>query len=98
MFALGALYGGGHDVPMDRAVALGWFQRAAEANHPIAQMMLGRYLARGLAGPADRAAARQWFQRAVAQGIVEAKTDLAELDEAAFDPSLESAPHRAAGD
>ncbi len=79
MFAMGALHGGGHDVPQDRATAKRWFRAAAEGGHGHAQMMLGRYLARGLGGPRDPVEARLWLERAVAQGLVEARSDLAGL-------------------
>ena len=46
---------------------------------PLAQLMLGRYLARGHGGPADEAEARGWFERAAAQGIHEADVELARL-------------------
>jgi TPR repeat protein len=42
-------------------------------------MMLGRYLARGLAGDRDADQARTWLERAVAQGLQEARSDLAAL-------------------
>ena len=45
MFALGALYGGGHDLPVDRDSPERWFRAAAEHGHGHAQLMLGRYLA-----------------------------------------------------
>ena len=79
MFAVGAMYGGGHDVPWDRVAAQRWFRAAAERGHPYAQMMLGRYLARKLAGEQDIEEARRWTERAVAQGMQEAKADLAAL-------------------
>ena len=50
MFAVGALYGGGHEVETNRPMAQQWFRLAAERGHGYAQMMLGRYLARSLAG------------------------------------------------
>ena len=43
------------------------------------QMMLGRYLARGLAGERDPDRARVWLERALAQGLQEARNDLAAL-------------------
>ena len=46
-------------------------------------MMLGRYLARGLAGERDPDRARVWLERAVAQGLQEARNDLAALPPAA---------------
>ena len=76
MFALGALYGGGHDIPWDRAAAEKWFRQAAERGHAHAQMMLGRYLARGLAGNQSPTEARFWLQKALAQGLQEAQADL----------------------
>jgi hypothetical protein len=42
-------------------------------------MMLGRYLARNLAGELNIAEARRWIERAIARGLEEAKTDLAAL-------------------
>ena len=72
-------YGGGHDVPWDRVAAQRWFRAAAERGHPYAQMMLGRYLARKLAGEQNIEEARRWTERAVAQGMQEAKADLAAL-------------------
>jgi TPR repeat protein len=41
--------------------------------------MLGRYLARGLAGERDFERAREWLDRALAQGLQEARNDLAAL-------------------
>jgi uncharacterized protein len=79
MFALGMLSGGGYDLPMDRAVAQHWFRAAAERGHAEAQKMLGRYLARGLAGERDPEAARLWLGRAAAQGLADAKLDLASM-------------------
>jgi hypothetical protein len=60
-------------------VAQRWFRNAAERGHPYAQMMLGRYLSRNLAGDLNMAEARKWLERAVAQGLQEAKADLAAL-------------------
>jgi TPR repeat protein len=79
MFAVGAMYGGGHEVQADRVVAQRWFEAAAGRGHPRAQLMLGRYLARNLAGVQDVKKARRWLERALAQGIQDAKTDLATL-------------------
>ena len=90
MFAVGAMYGGGHDVPWDRVAAQRWFRAAAERGHPYAQMMLGRYLARNLAGEQDIEEARRWTERAVAQGMQEAKADLAALPPA---PDADGASH-----
>jgi hypothetical protein len=79
MFAVGAMLGGGHEVPWDRPSAQRWFRTAAERGHPYAQMMLGRYLARNLGGELNVEEGRRWLERAVAQGLQEAKNDLATL-------------------
>jgi uncharacterized protein len=79
MFALGAMYGGGHNFPMDRPTALRWFRAAAELGHGPAQLMLGRYLASGAAGEPNRKEAYLWLERAVTHGVPEAESDLAEL-------------------
>ena len=84
MFALGAMYGNGHDLPMDRHTAQQWFRRAAELGHGHAQLMLGRYLAGGVAGEHDPVQARLWLERAAAQGILDAESDLAALSEPAL--------------
>jgi uncharacterized protein len=79
MFALGALYSGGHDLPVDRAMAQQWFRAAAERGHGAAQMMLGRYLVGGVTGEPTPDEGRVWLERAVAQGITEAQLDLSAL-------------------
>jgi len=79
MFALGALHGGGHGLPMDRRVAQRWFRAAANLGHGQAQLMLGRYLGSGVAGESNPVEAREWLERAVAQGVADAQHDLAEL-------------------
>jgi TPR repeat protein len=79
MFGVAAMNGGGHDVPTDRVVAQRWFLAAAERGHPQAQMMLGRYLYRGLAGEPDIEKGRYWLQKALAQGMQDATADLAAL-------------------
>ena len=76
VFALGAIYNGGHNLRTDRRTAQRWFRAAAEAGHGQAQMMLGRYLTRGLAGDIDLVEGRQCLERAVEQGITEAELDL----------------------
>ena len=70
---------GGHDVPTDRPAAQNWYRAAAERGQPYAQMMLGRFLLRAVAGEYNAAEARFWLERAAAQGLQEAKADLAAL-------------------
>ncbi|MBF0887286.1 MULTISPECIES: tetratricopeptide repeat protein [Gluconobacter] len=82
MFSLAALYGGGHDVPENRPQAQIWFRKAAQRGNGLAQMMLGRYLCRGLAGVTDPVEGRIWLERAKAQNIKDAEAELALLDEA----------------
>ena len=79
MFATGAMLGGGHEVPVDRTAAQAWYRAAAERGQPYAQMMLGRFLLRSVAGEYNRAEARFWLERAVAQGLQDAKNDLATM-------------------
>ena len=83
MFACAAMLGGGHEVPTDRVAAQRLFRAAAERGHAHAQMMLGRYLARSVAGETDLAQARQWLERALTQGLEEVRPDLAALPEPA---------------
>ena len=77
MFALGAMFAGGRDVPADRQIAQRWFRAAAELGHGHAQMMLGRYLMNGAAGDLNPVEGRMWLERAVAQGVADAEIDLA---------------------
>ena len=79
-FSLGAMYGGGHDVPADVPRARECFEEAAQRGHGLGQMMLGRYLMKGLGGEEDREQARYWLQQAVRQGIQQAQHLLDSLD------------------
>jgi TPR repeat protein len=83
LFSAGAMHGGGHEVPENRPLAQAFFRRGAERGQAMAQLMLGRYLARGVAGQTDLAEARLWLQRARAQGIDQADAELARLAEIA---------------
>ena len=51
-------------------------------------MMLGRYLARGLAGQRDEVEARVWLERAQSQGLSEVAGDLARLSVPVREPQL----------
>jgi TPR repeat protein len=79
MFAVGAMLGGGHEVPWDRPAAQRWFRAAAERGHPYGQMMLGRYLLRNLGGETNIEEARRWLERAATQGLQDAKAELAAM-------------------
>lgn len=85
MFSLAAMYGGGHDVAENRADAQKWFRKAAQRGNGLAQLMLGRYLVRGLAGVTDLVEGRSWLERAKAQGIQDAEAELINLDDARAD-------------
>ena len=80
MFALGAMYGGGHEIATNRELSLACYRAAAELDHPMAALMLGRYLARGIATPVDLVEARHWFTQALNGGIAEAQNDLNGLE------------------
>ncbi|GBR21495.1 tetratricopeptide repeat protein [Asaia spathodeae] len=80
MFSAGAMLGGGHDVPVDRREAQRFFRLAAERGHALGQLMLGRYLKRGLAGEVNPVEARIWLERAQSQGVDEASPELAKLE------------------
>ncbi|MBS1050119.1 tetratricopeptide repeat protein [Gluconobacter japonicus] len=82
MFSLAAMYGGGHDVPENRVEAQKWFMKAAQLGNGLAQLMLGRYLIRGLAGVTDLQEGRKWLEHAKAQGIADAEAELINLDAA----------------
>ncbi|MDD2794977.1 tetratricopeptide repeat protein [Acidocella sp.] len=90
MFALGAMYGGGHDIPTDRALSLACYRAAAGRGHPLACLMLGRYLARGIATEVDLDAARHWFTEALNGGIAEARGDLDALTPPASEAAQEA--------
>jgi uncharacterized protein len=87
MFALGVLADGNRD-GADRVSAQTWFRRAAERGHPYAQLMLGRYLAHGLAGSTDLAEAQRLLEAAQAAGVTQARLELARLPSLAPVPRL----------
>lgn len=69
-FELGYAYENGHfhgwppGFAQDHRKAAYWLDRAAEANHPRAQYMLGILYAHGWGVPRDAARATEWFARA----------------------------------
>lgn len=58
---LGILHLTGEDAPQDFAKAAKWFQRAAEQNHPAAQLNLGRIYQLGDGIPRDLVQAYKWM-------------------------------------
>ncbi|CCT59343.1 hypothetical protein APA386B_1252 [Acetobacter pasteurianus 386B] len=79
MFSIGAMYGGGHEVPEDLVLARSWFQQAAEGGHGLAQLMMGRYLANGIGGDKDLEGARAWYRKAEKQNVLQASIELSKL-------------------
>jgi uncharacterized protein len=79
MFALGAMYSGGHNYPVDRAEAQRWFRAAAELGHGQARLMLARYLVSGAVGEKRPAEARTWLERAVARAARERARKMASM-------------------
>jgi TPR repeat protein len=78
MFALGVLADGDRGAG-DRVCAQDWFRQAADRGHPYGQLMLGRYLAHGLAGTTDAVEAQQLLKAAHAAGVTQARSDLERL-------------------
>ena len=84
LVARGGLHLHGDGVRSDKALAFGFFARAAELGHPAGQFHLGFAYLTG-AGPAhDLEAARQWLERAAEQGHAVAMQQLAASYRAAF--------------
>jgi len=65
---IGHLYRRGQGVPLDAAVAVNWYTRAAEAGLARAQANLANMYLRGEGVPRDERAAAVWFQRAALDG------------------------------
>lgn len=68
------LYGRG--VEVDVAAALGWFEQAAAAGRPVAQMMLAQQYWTGELVRADRARALSLYRSAAGQGLADAQSFL----------------------
>lgn len=79
MFALGVIHSTDHGVTIDQRTAQKWFMAAAKRGHGQGELMIGRYLSKGIAGERNLEAGRLWLKRAVAHGVDEANEDLAEL-------------------
>lgn len=69
----------GHGVARDLQQSAYWFERAAEAGDPQAQMQIGYFYDAGLGVAKDPVLAAHWYQLAAAGGFVEAKVNLGVL-------------------
>src|ERR1700733_15180640 len=73
---LGVLYHDGDGVPKDDALAVQWFERAAQQGYVRAQSTLGAYYWAGRGVPQDFSKAYFWSQLALAQGDENSKSRL----------------------
>jgi localization factor PodJL len=80
-YLLGALYQQGDHVPVDPALAVTWFSRAAEKGNLKAMHNLAIALAQGVGTAKDETKAAEWFTRAAERGYVDSAFDLAVLYE-----------------
>jgi TPR repeat protein len=78
-FSLGLFHEHGWGMPVDRAEACRWQEKAALGGIPAAQELLADCLRLGAHKPVDLAAAAHWYERAAASGIAVAQCSLAEL-------------------
>jgi TPR repeat protein len=77
--ALGGRLVDGTGVRQDFIEAAKWFSRAAQQNHPNAQLNLAMLYEAGRGVPLDEAEAARWFRRAAEQGVADAQYQLALL-------------------
>lgn len=64
----GNFHGWSPGFSQDDRKAVHWLDRAAQANHPRAQYMLGIHYAQGWGVPRDSAKAAEWFSRSARNG------------------------------
>lgn len=76
-FAL-AFFLSANPVSQDYAQALGWYLKAADQNHRLAQFNLGQMYAQGQGVPTDDAVAVSWMRRAADGGDAGAQFNLGE--------------------
>jgi TPR repeat protein len=62
------MYRRGYGIPRDMAMAMQWYQRAADQDEPSGMYNLGVHLRDGIGVSADQEAATQWFERAARKG------------------------------
>ena len=63
-YGLGLLYASGSGIPQSYTEAIGWFRKAAELGHPMAQDELGLMYYNGRSTLQDYAEAAKWFRKA----------------------------------
>ena len=71
-----ANYLAGHGVPQDLQRAAFWYEKAAGAGDPQAQLQIGYLYEAGIGVPKDPVRAFHWYQLAAAGGLVSAKVNL----------------------
>jgi uncharacterized protein len=69
-------YLSGRGVPQDLSLAAYWYEKAAGAGDPQAQLQTGYLYESGIGVPRDPARAFHWYQLAAAAGLVRAKANL----------------------
>jgi TPR repeat protein len=84
MLRLGNTYSRGQGVPKNEALALSYYQRAAELGSVVATDNVGTYYAMGRGVPVDKVRAIAWYRRAAARGYVPAMNNLGVLYSASF--------------
>ena len=75
-YQTGERYFYGDDVPQDFAQAIGWYRKAAEKGHVLAQVELGSCYDLGIGVEEDGQQARYWYLKAADQGYVPAMRKL----------------------
>jgi uncharacterized protein len=66
----------GRDVTQDLKMSAYWYQKAAEAGDPTAQLQTGYFYEAGIGVSKDLARAAHWYQLAASSGLVGAKVSL----------------------
>lgn len=66
----------GHGVPQDLKLAAYWYEKAAEAGDPQAQMQIGYFYETGTGVDRNLVRAAHWYQLAASGGLVAAKVNL----------------------
>lgn len=70
-------YFAGRGVAQDLRRAAFWYEKAAGAGDPLAELQIGYFYQAGIGVPKDAVRAAHWYQIAAADGLVDAKVSLA---------------------